>query len=64
MYYRYLSYFFFFFFLQTVAVGVIKATTPNEVSGVTTKSAQKVRGAYMRHFCQTVLKIWAKFGRL
>ena len=28
---------------QTVAVGVIKSTTPKEVSGTTTKAAQKVR---------------------
>jgi hypothetical protein len=28
--------------VQTVAVGVIKATTPKEAAGVTTKAAQKV----------------------
>jgi hypothetical protein len=28
--------------MQTVAVGVIKATTPKEAAGVTTKAAQKV----------------------
>jgi len=28
---------------QTVAVGVIKATTPKDVSGTSTKSAQKAQ---------------------
>ena len=31
-----------FYNIQTVAVGVIKATTPKEVAGASTKSAQKV----------------------
>ena len=30
------------FFFQTVAVGVIKSTTPKDAAGVTTKAAQKV----------------------
>ena len=29
-------------FFQTVAVGVIKSTTPKDAAGVTTKAAQKV----------------------
>merc|ERR1712087_707882 len=33
---------------QTVAVGVIKATTPKDVSGATTKSAQKAQKKKLR----------------
>jgi hypothetical protein len=39
-----------------VAVGVIKATTPKEAAGVTTKAAQKV--LYFLSSCDAVLQVY------
>jgi len=45
-----------------VAVGVIKATTPKEAAGVTTKAAQKV--IYFLSSCDAVLLVYLSVDTL